>query len=210
LLTTFGIAVGVAAVVALGALADGFIEGYAALAGGSGADLLVVQDDALDIVFSAVDEKVGPILAGLSGVEEVSEMIYTFAGTDDAPYFIVYGYRPDGFAIEHFKIVEGQSLGEARGTRGKPCLLGQAADGGDGHLPASSHSRAAEGFAVRRGQRALGHEHQDRPCADAGVEQVEETPHTGGGLARAGWAFEEDLALYGAIDERELLICQRE
>ena len=40
LLTTFGIAVGVMAVVALGALADGFVEGYTAMAGGSGADLL--------------------------------------------------------------------------------------------------------------------------------------------------------------------------
>ena len=40
-------------------------------------------------------------------------------------------------------------------------LLGQAADGGDGYLPAGSHGRAAEGFVIRRGQRALGHEHQD-------------------------------------------------
>jgi len=62
LLTTFGIAVGVAAVVALGALAEGFIEGYSAISGGSGADLLVVQDEALDVVFSAVDESVKPAL----------------------------------------------------------------------------------------------------------------------------------------------------
>ncbi len=99
ILTLCGIAVGVAAVVALGALADGFMEGYAALSGGSGADLLVMQDDALDIVFSAVDQSVGEVLAGLSGVEQVSEMVYTFAVTDQAPYFIVYGYDPDGFAI---------------------------------------------------------------------------------------------------------------
>jgi len=85
-------------------------------------------------------------------------------------------------------------------------LLGQTADGGDGHLPAGPHGRAAEGFVVRRGQRALGHKHQDRPGADAGVEQVEKTPDPGGGLARAGRAFEEDLALDGALDERELVV----
>jgi len=45
LLTAFGIAVGVAAVVALNALAGGFVEGYAALSGGSGADLLVMLSD---------------------------------------------------------------------------------------------------------------------------------------------------------------------
>jgi len=128
LLTTFGIAVGVAAVVALGALAEGFIEGYSAISGGSGADLLVVQDEALDVVFSAVDESVKPALVGLSGVKEVSEMIYTFAATEDAPYFIVYGYDPKGFAIRHFRIVEGESLSNP-GTQhgGKPLLLGRAA-----------------------------------------------------------------------------------
>jgi ABC-type antimicrobial peptide transport system permease subunit len=128
LLTIFGIAVGVAAVVALGALADGFVEGYGAIAGGSGADLLVVQDEALDIVFSAVSERVGDSLKSLPEVDRVTGMIYTFAATEGTPYFIVYGYDPRGFAIEHFKIIEGQSLADpdlARG--GKPVILGRAA-----------------------------------------------------------------------------------
>jgi ABC-type antimicrobial peptide transport system permease subunit len=132
LLTTFGIAVGVAAVVALGALAEGVVEGYGAMAGGSGADLLVIQDEALDIVFSAVDQQVGASLEVLSGVSGVSSMIYTFAATEGNPYFILYGYEPQGFAIDHFKIVQGQSLSDplshldvAHG--GKPLLLGYAA-----------------------------------------------------------------------------------
>lgn len=127
LLTVLGIAVGVAAVVALGALADGFIQGYSAMSGGSGADVLVMQDDALDIVFSAVDQQVGVTLSGLPGVEKVSEMIYTFAATDGAPYFIVYGYDPDGFAIQHFKIVQGETLPRRGGRGGRPLLLGQGA-----------------------------------------------------------------------------------
>jgi len=127
LLTTAGVAIGVAAIVALGALADGFIEGYSAIAGGSGADLLVVQDDALDVVFSAVDQEVGQTLRGLSGVDGVSEMIYTWAATDGVPYFIVYGYDPDGFAIQHFKIIEGEPLSRRARRDGKPLLLGRAA-----------------------------------------------------------------------------------
>ena len=127
LLTLLGIAVGVAAVVALGSLATGFIDGYSAISGGSGADLLVMQDEALDIVFSAVDEKVGDVLTGLSDVEEVSKMIYTFAASDELPYFIVYGYELDGFAIEHFKVIEGEPLARASSRRaGKPLLLGRA------------------------------------------------------------------------------------
>ncbi|NLE45441.1 MAG: FtsX-like permease family protein [Chloroflexi bacterium] len=128
ILTVFGIAVGVAAVVALGALGDGMIEGYTTMGGGSGADLLVVQDDALDIMFSAVDQDLGTTLAGFAGVTDVSEMIYTFAATDGAAYFIVYGYDPDGFAIQRFRIVEGQSLSRRAAPHGgKPVLLGRAA-----------------------------------------------------------------------------------
>jgi ABC-type antimicrobial peptide transport system permease subunit len=126
ILTILGIAVGVAAVVALSALADGFVSGYSTLASGSDADLLVMQDDAVDIVFSAVDEQVGQVLAGLPGVKTVSEMVYTFAATDSAPYFIVYGYDPDGFAIQHFRIVEGEPLSLRPSQRGgKPLLLGK-------------------------------------------------------------------------------------
>ena len=128
LLTVFGIAVGVAAVVALGAMADGFIQGYSAMSGGSGADILVVQDNALDIMFSTVDQEIAPILARMPGVTAVSEMIYTFAATDAAPYFIVYGYDPNGFAVQHFKIVEGVPLSDkAAGRGGRPLLLGRAA-----------------------------------------------------------------------------------
>ncbi|MBN1487770.1 MAG: ABC transporter permease [Anaerolineae bacterium] len=128
LLTVLGIAIGVAAVVSLGALADGFIQGYTAISGGSGADLLVMQDDALDIVFSAVDQDIGNVIGGFSDVTQLSEMIYTFAATDNAPYFIVYGYNPDGFAIQHFKIIEGEPLSSRMSSKGgKPLLLGRTA-----------------------------------------------------------------------------------
>mgnify|MGYP006286908935 CR=1 FL=1 len=128
LLTMAGVAIGVAAIVALGALAEGFISGYADLGGSSGADLLVAQADAVDIVFSAVDQEIGETLTHISGVEEISEMVYTFASTEDAPYFIVFGYEPGGFAIEHFQIVEGEPLTERTTDRGgRPLLLGRAA-----------------------------------------------------------------------------------
>jgi ABC-type lipoprotein release transport system permease subunit len=121
-----GVAIGVAAIVALGAMAEGFAQGYGALGGGSGADLLVMQADSIDIAFSAVDEEVGQTLAGLSGVEDMTGMIYTFAAAEEIPYFIVFGYDPEGFAIEHFKIKEGEGL-SARAARhgGRPLILGR-------------------------------------------------------------------------------------
>jgi len=136
LLTMAGVAIGVAAIVALGSLAKGLAAGYGAMGGGSGADLLVAQSDVVDIVFSAVDEEVGMALANLPGVEEVTGMVYTMAATKGVPYFIVFGYEPGGFAIQHFKIVAGEGLTArlsspksewAARHGGRPLILGRAA-----------------------------------------------------------------------------------
>ena len=122
LLTMLGIAIGVAAVIALGAMAQGIAEGYAALGGGSGADLLVMQADAYDLTLSAVDEQVGQRIAQLAGVRRVSGVIYNIVQMEDIPYFTVGGYEPQGVAIQHFKIVQGQPL-----SHEKQALLGKQA-----------------------------------------------------------------------------------
>ncbi|MBN1955814.1 MAG: ABC transporter permease [Anaerolineae bacterium] len=127
LLTVLGVSIGVAAIVALGAMSESLQRGYGALGSGSGADLLVAQAESVDIAFSAIDEEIGAALAGMSGVREVDRMVYTFSSTAGVPYFIVFGYQPDGFAIEHFRIVAGEGLPERPVRRGgRPLILGQA------------------------------------------------------------------------------------
>jgi ABC-type antimicrobial peptide transport system permease subunit len=124
LLTMFGIGIGVAAVIALGAMAEGIAEGYAAFAGGSGADLLVTKTDAGDLTLSTVDEVVGERIAQLADVSNVSGVIFNIVQLEKIPYFIVGGYDPEEVAIQHFKIIEGQPL-----SREKEIILGrQAAD----------------------------------------------------------------------------------
>jgi ABC-type antimicrobial peptide transport system permease subunit len=120
----FGIGIGVAAVIALGAMAQGIAEGYAAFAGGSGADLLVIQTDAGDLTLSSVDEQVGERIAQLADVRNVSGVIFNMVQLKTIPYFIIGGYDPEEIAIQHFKIIEGQTL-----SREKEIILGrQAAD----------------------------------------------------------------------------------
>jgi len=98
------------------------------MGGGSGADLLVAQSDVVDIVFSVVDEEVGAALASLPGVKDASGMVYTMAPTEGVPYFIIFGYEPDGFAIQHFKIVAGEGLTERAARHGgRSLILGKAA-----------------------------------------------------------------------------------
>jgi ABC-type lipoprotein release transport system permease subunit len=127
LLTLFGIAIGVAAIVALGALGAGLATGYQNMAGGSQADLVLSQAEAYDLTLSAVDEHIGNELLAMPEVREVSGTIMGNVSTDSgAQYFFIFGHDPDGFAVEHFKVIEGETLSSSRG-RGRPLLLGKVA-----------------------------------------------------------------------------------
>lgn len=126
LLTMAGIAIGIAAIVALGAMADGLAT-YYALFGRGGADLLVTQAKAVAVIFSAIDEEVGLEISRLPEVESASGMLITLPSVEGVPYFVVFGYDPDEFAIEHFKVIEGKPLSAGVKERGKPLLLGRMA-----------------------------------------------------------------------------------
>jgi len=127
ILTLLGISIGVAAIIALGAISKGLKAGFAAMTQGSQADLVISQAESLSALVSSVDETVADEVRTLPGVADVSGMLYTNALLDNTTYLIVFGYDPDGFAIDHFRIIEGQALAEARGVRGKPVILGRQA-----------------------------------------------------------------------------------
>jgi ABC-type lipoprotein release transport system permease subunit len=124
-LTLVGIAIGVAAIVALGAMAEGMHAGYTAMARGSQADLVLTRG--YDVMDTSVDESIAEQLLAWPEVADVSGMLMGTVKAEDTPYFYVFGHDPRSFSIGHFKIVAGQGLGEARGVQGKPCLLGRAA-----------------------------------------------------------------------------------
>jgi len=109
-LTLLGIAIGVMAVVALSAFAEGFINSYSTVLTSSGADVIVTQGDAADIILSAVDELVGVQLTSLSGVKQVSGVLLGMVTAPDVPYFIIFGLDPKEFGIAHYKVVEGQPI----------------------------------------------------------------------------------------------------
>jgi len=123
-LTLVGLAIGIAAVVALGAMARG-MSSYYSLYGGDEVDLLVTQSKAVDAMFSAIDESVGEEIAHFPEVEEVAGMVLTLPSVEGVPYLPVFGYDPDSFAIQHFKVVEGKPLSSR--AKGKPLILGKMA-----------------------------------------------------------------------------------
>ncbi len=129
MLTVLGISIGVAAIIVLGALADGLEVGYGAVISGSKADLILSDPEAYDIIMSAVDEDIGETIRAMPEVEDVSGMMQGLVKAENMPYFFVFGYPEGSFALGSFRVVEGVELysHEAEQMRGKPLLLGSAA-----------------------------------------------------------------------------------
>lgn len=129
LLTVLGIGIGVAAIIGLGAFANGLERGYNSMLTGSKADLVLSQPDAIDISYSSIEDSLGAELLSAPEVSEVSGMLQGFAQAENEPFFFVFGYPQDSFALGRYQIIAGEDLQarEARGQRGKPILLGSAA-----------------------------------------------------------------------------------
>ncbi|MBL6983551.1 MAG: ABC transporter permease [Anaerolineales bacterium] len=129
ILTVFSIAIGVAAIVALGALADGIQAGYDSFLTGSKADLVISQPDAMDVSLSIIDESIGREMAVMPEVAEISPMIQSFVQTEDVPYFFIFGYPEDSFVLGRFTIIDGVGLDsrEAQRAHGNPVILGASA-----------------------------------------------------------------------------------
>lgn len=129
LLTVIGIGIGVAAILALGVMADGLETGYNSLLTGSQADLILSQTAAIDISLSSVDETVVAELDAMPEVSEVSGMLEGFVSAEATPFLFVFGHPLDSFVLGRFQIVAGFGLDsrEARTSKGTPILLGAAA-----------------------------------------------------------------------------------
>ncbi len=129
LLTVFAISIGVAAIIGLGTLADGFEAGYQSLLTGSKSDLVISQPNAIDLSLSSVDETVSHELAEMPEVAAVSGMLEGFVQTEGSPLFFIFGYPEESFILDRFQITEGEDLQSrsAAQSRGTPLLLGASA-----------------------------------------------------------------------------------
>jgi putative ABC transport system permease protein len=122
LMTIAGIAMGVAAVVALSAMAEGFIHSYDVMLTSSGADLILTQKDAADIILASVNETVGDQVGGMASVKQIAGTLLGIVSTPDMTYFFVMGLNPDEFAVKHYKLYSGEMFNKRR-----EMLLGKAA-----------------------------------------------------------------------------------
>jgi ABC-type antimicrobial peptide transport system permease subunit len=127
-LTVLGISVGIASIVGLGALAEGFEAGYNSILSGSNADLVISQPDAMDISLSAIEESIGSELAAMSEIDVISGMLEGFVQTEGTPFFFVFGYPLDSFLLERFQIIDGHVFQSREAEKSRRAIwIGSAA-----------------------------------------------------------------------------------
>ncbi|MGD8997261.1 MAG: ABC transporter permease, partial [Anaerolineae bacterium] len=114
ILTLVGVAIGVAAIVALGAVARGVQAGFTAMTRGSEADLVLTKADALSALLSSIDQQVAGELTTWREVSVVDGVLFGNTVTENGSYLFFFGHDPQGFAVESFRVVEGQTLAEAQ------------------------------------------------------------------------------------------------
>ena len=129
ILTVLGIAVGIAAIITLGAMARAMNAGYTAMLGGSKADLVLSQPNSFDLAYSSVDDDLAEALLAMPEIGGVSGMLQGFVQAEGTPFFFVFGYPSGSFVLDRLQIRDGVGLDEkeAGASRGTPLLLGAVA-----------------------------------------------------------------------------------
>jgi putative ABC transport system permease protein len=132
LLTLAGIAIGIAAIVTLTAMAEGFVTNFGDVLSNTEADLSVLGKQepggVLQPSRNGLDERHAEEIRAMPDVRAVAGMVYAVVPMPGVPYFVVFGHDLDQFAIRRFKVTEGEALSTRRaGYRGRPLLLGRVA-----------------------------------------------------------------------------------
>jgi len=112
LLPVTGISIGVAAVVAMTAIAWGFEKGWIRAYTARGTDLAVTKTSSKSPMPSAFDAAVEGELRKLPGVRDSSGVLTDFVGIEESPGMIMFGWESGSFLWDHLKLVEGNWPGE--------------------------------------------------------------------------------------------------
>ena len=110
LLSVLGIAVGVAAIVSMTALSEGFASGFDKAFTSNRADLIVSEKEAIVAFLSSIDASTVDEIRGIRGVAEAHGTIVGMVQMQDMPYFVVKGEDPQSFTMRGYRLVAGESL----------------------------------------------------------------------------------------------------
>lgn len=110
-LTLSVISLTVGSIMALEGVMNGFLSSFSGMLMGTDAEIMMRQANVSDTELSAIDESIGERIAAMPGVTGVSGVIFTAVMLPDyGNFFILFGYAPNEFAIQRYRIVEGKPL----------------------------------------------------------------------------------------------------
>ena len=108
LLTIVGIAVGIAAVVALTALASGFQKSWEDSYRARGTDLIVARVTSRDPLPTPFSMKVIDTLRTIPGITAAGGVLADLMSVEDSPTFVVGGWEANSFLWQHLRVTEGR------------------------------------------------------------------------------------------------------
>lgn len=106
-LTVLGIAIGIAAVVALVGMSSGYEKSVAGQLDAIGIDVIVSNMQG-GIMPKAFDESVRDRISEMPGVVEANATLMQMLSVEDAPMMVVYGREWGSFTWEQFRVLEGR------------------------------------------------------------------------------------------------------
>ncbi|MDH4140046.1 MAG: ABC transporter permease [Coriobacteriia bacterium] len=155
LLTLLGISIGIATILALGAVADGLKESFGGMIASGEADFIVTQAGASDMIVSSVDEERVADLERVDGIGSAHGAAFAVTRYEDNPYFFVLGLTREAAEAGGFSLVEGRQSAAAN-----EALVGKLAAEATGKRPGDSIDLFGESFEIV-GQFETGEQMQD-------------------------------------------------
>ncbi len=103
-LTILGVGISIAAFVSLRGLTDNLEKTLQSTYKARGSDLVVMEKATLDIFSSSIDQSYAASLKRLPHVKQASPILFYFYAVKFKQYFLLYGWEPDSYLFEGFKI----------------------------------------------------------------------------------------------------------
>ncbi len=110
LLTLLGVSLGVATILALGLVMNGFEQSLGATLRSGQADFSIVNAQAPAILFSVIEESKLTEIRDLTGVERAVGVLFTLARFQTNPYFVLIGVHPEDLLFVGVRLIEGRAF----------------------------------------------------------------------------------------------------
>ncbi len=112
LLTLFGISIGIATILALGAVAGGLEKWFSSVLSTDRADFTIAQAQASDLAFSTIDEAALEPIREMPEVERLDGVLLAVTPQGANPFFFVLGVRAETAELDGIGLIEGRMFSE--------------------------------------------------------------------------------------------------